>query len=97
MTERSTFLLVNPAAGRGRGARRRSLYESLLRERIGEFDSAASERPGHEVELLDRALERGYRSILALGGDGTWSVAADRIVRSSRRDVALGLLPAGTG
>jgi YegS/Rv2252/BmrU family lipid kinase len=97
VTDRSTFLLVNPAAGRGRGARRKGLYESLLRARIGDFDSAVSERPGHEVELLDRALERGYKNILALGGDGTWSVAADRIIRSSRQDVALGLLPAGTG
>ena len=31
------------------------------------------------------------------GGDGTWSAAADRIMQSGRTDVALGLLPAGTG
>jgi YegS/Rv2252/BmrU family lipid kinase len=97
MAERSTFVLLNPAAGRGRGAQRRDAYESLLREHLGAFDHGTSERPGHEVELVDRALERGYRRILAIGGDGTWSLAADRIVRSPRHDVTLGLLPAGTG
>ena len=97
MTERSTFVLLNPAAGRGRGARRWDAFASLLREHLGDWDHAVSERAGHEVELMDRALERGYRNIVAVGGDGTWSVAADRIVRSERRDVTLGLLPAGTG
>lgn len=97
MTPPPTFVLVNPAAGRGRGGKRREAFEALLRRHLGEFDRAVSERAGHEIELLDRALARGYRNIVAIGGDGTWSVAADRIIRSSRRDVTLGLLPAGTG
>ena len=47
--------------------------------------------------MEDQALDAGVRSILAIGGDGTWSAVADRIVRSDRSDVTLGLLPAGTG
>ncbi len=35
--------------------------------------------------------------IVAVGGDGTWSNVADRIVTSGRSDVALGILPSGTG
>ena len=97
MADPSAFLLVNPAAGRGRGSGRADLYRGLLREHLGEVDAVTTERPGHEVELLDRALADGHRNILAMGGDGTWSVAADRIVRSGRDDVRLGLLPAGTG
>jgi diacylglycerol kinase (ATP) len=95
--DRATFVLFNPAAGRGRGARRLESYLSLLGRHLGAFDHAATNRAGHEVELVDHALQAGYRSIVAVGGDGTWSIAADRIVRSGRKDVTLGLLPAGTG
>jgi diacylglycerol kinase (ATP) len=97
MPRASTFVLLNPAAGRGRGARRGREFLSLLERHVGPVDHAVSERPGHEGDLLDRALAEDYRSIVAVGGDGTWSAAADRIVRSARRDVTLGLLPAGTG
>lgn len=34
---------------------------------------------------------------MAVGGDGTWSHVADRIVASGREDVRFGLLPSGTG
>lgn len=96
-SERATFVLLNPAAGRGRGQRRIADYLTLLRRYLGAFDQAASERPGHEIALLDDALARGYERIVAVGGDGTWGTTADRIIHSGRRDVALGLLPAGTG
>ena len=46
---------------------------------------------------MDRALDAGHDAIVAVGGDGTWSRVADRILRSGRRDVALGLLAGGTG
>jgi diacylglycerol kinase (ATP) len=35
--------------------------------------------------------------VVAVGGDGTWSNVADCILSSDREDVALGLLPSGTG
>jgi diacylglycerol kinase (ATP) len=95
--ERSIFVLFNPAAGRGRGAQRVETYLGLLRRYLPGFEHASTRQAGDEVALVDRALERGYKSIVAVGGDGTWSIVADRIVRSGRTDVTLGLLPAGTG
>jgi len=53
--------------------------------------------PGEERELADQAIADGYTVIVATGGDGTWSNVADRLLASGRSDVALGLLPAGTG
>jgi len=60
-------------------------------------DFGTTERPGHERQLAERALDDGYDVIVAVGGDGTWSNVADRIVASGREDVALGVLPSGTG
>jgi diacylglycerol kinase (ATP) len=56
-----------------------------------------SSRPGGEQELADQAAAEGYDVVIAVGGDGTWSNVADRLVASGRKDVALGILPSGTG
>jgi diacylglycerol kinase (ATP) len=53
--------------------------------------------PGEERDLAENAVSGGYDVIVAVGGDGTWSNVADRIVASGRTDVALGILPSGTG
>ncbi|HET6349661.1 MAG TPA: diacylglycerol kinase family protein [Candidatus Krumholzibacteria bacterium] len=91
------FVLVNPAAGRGRRRARVRHYLKQLERHIGPFEPAVTQRPGDEVRLLDNALRDGVDCIVALGGDGTWGAAADRIMASGRREVALGLLPVGTG
>jgi diacylglycerol kinase (ATP) len=93
----SHFVIFNPAAGRGDAARLIREYGARLRECLGAFDSAETRMPGDEERLAERALQEGYSALIAIGGDGTWSKVADRIVRSGRREVALGLLPAGTG
>jgi diacylglycerol kinase (ATP) len=94
---KSVFVIINPAAGRGRRAKPISRYHDLLHRYLGEYEHASTVNPGDEVRLANQALERGYGSIIAVGGDGTWGAVADRIVRAQRDDVTLGLLPAGTG
>ncbi len=92
-----TFVIFNPAAGRGRCAKRIELYRSLLSSHGVEYDHVVTERAGQEIELADRAAAGGYDTVVAVGGDGTWSVVADRLVRSGNRNVSLALLPGGTG
>jgi len=50
-----------------------------------------------EARLTNDALSRGFRHIVAVGGDGTWSNVADALLKAGVRDAALGLVPAGTG
>lgn len=92
------LVLINPAAGRGRRRARLRDYLARLEKHVGPFEPAITQRPGDEVRLLDGALRSGVERIVALGGDGTWGAAADRILACGRgADVALGLLPVGTG
>ena len=92
------LVLVNPAAGRGRRRARLRDYLKRLEKYIGPFDTATTQRAGDEVRLLDDGLARGVTRVIAIGGDGTWNAAADRILARGRgRDVTLGLLPVGTG
>jgi len=93
----SVFVLFNPSAGRGRCARRIPGFLALLRRHLPRFEHALTTRAGEEDELVDRALAAGHDAVVAVGGDGTWSRAADRILRAGRSDVALGLLAGGTG
>jgi diacylglycerol kinase (ATP) len=94
---RRHFVIFNPASGRGRGGRRIELYRRLLNEALAEVSFGVTSRPGEERELADRALDDGFDVVVAVGGDGTWSNVADRVVASGRDDVALGILPSGTG
>lgn len=90
-------MVFNPASGRGRGRRRQAAYLELLERHLPGFDHGVTAAPGDENRLADEALAAGYDTLVAVGGDGTWSHVADRLLASGRTDVRLGLLPAGTG
>ena len=94
---RSVFVVFNPASGRGRGARRIDRFLSLLEKYMPGFTHAGTSRPGEESLLTDQAITEGFDLIVAVGGDGTWSNVADRIVSSGKENVALGILASGTG
>jgi YegS/Rv2252/BmrU family lipid kinase len=90
-------VIFNPASGRGRGQRLIATYERLLRGALEHVDFARTTRPGEERELAERAARDGYDVVVGVGGDGTWSNVADGLVSSGRANVALGVLPSGTG
>jgi len=68
-----------------------------LEEALDHVSFGTTTRPGGEAELADRAAGEGYDVVVAVGGDGTWSNVADRLLASGREDVAFAILPAGTG
>lgn len=72
-------------------------YRQLLSRSYPGLQVYVTDAPGDEYRLADRALEEGAELLVAVGGDGTWSHVADRILASGRTDVVLGVLPAGTG
>jgi len=94
---RRHFVILNPAAGRGRGGGRLAAYRRLLEERLDDVTLAETTRAGEEGELAKRAVGEGYDVVVAVGGDGTGSHVAHEGVASGRQDVALGILPSGTG
>ena len=94
---RRVFVIFNPASDGGRGEKRIPRYLELLRRHLPQFDHAVSCRSGDEASLAEGALQTGYDTIVAVGGDGTWSAVADRILSLNRTDVTFGVLPGGTG
>ncbi|MEO1086009.1 MAG: diacylglycerol kinase family protein [Acidobacteriota bacterium] len=95
MSDRRTAVLVNPAAGGGDAESTWARIEwgvGAHRVEVLQARSADGARRllGEKLPDLDR--------LLVVGGDGTANLAIDAVLRADRgADVAVGLVPAGTG
>lgn len=88
-------LIVNPTAGRGRGARAFPAAARALAA-IGSVAEHRTRAAGDERRLVREALDLGATTIAALGGDGTWSKVAAAMVEAGTSCRFLPLA-AGTG
>lgn len=88
-------VIVNPAAGRGRGARMLTDIRTAFAT-VGVTGIETTGMAGDEHALARRALDEGCTTLVAVGGDGTWSNVAGAILASGA-DCRLALLAAGTG
>jgi diacylglycerol kinase (ATP) len=89
------FVVFNPMSGKGRGA---ALVQPVLAalSGAGEVDHGLTREPGDEARLTREALQRGFRRLVAVGGDGTWGNVGNAIIESGT-DACLGLVAGGTG
>ena len=85
-------MLLNPAAGRGRG--RRSLATVTTAARRHGIEVEVPESPAALTDRARRAAEAGVERLLVGGGDGTWHQAARGLAGS---DCALAPIALGTG
>ena len=90
------FVVFNPFSGKGRGA---SLVQPVLAAFAGAgvVEHGLTQKAGDEARLTSEAIGRGFKKIVAVGGDGTWSNVGNAIVACAAHDVALGLVAGGTG
>ena len=93
----STAIIINPISG---GVRRdialaRAQLARTVVDRRGELlDVFVTEAVGHARELAAAAVKQGARLVIAWGGDGTINEVASALAFT---DVALGIIPAGSG
>jgi diacylglycerol kinase (ATP) len=88
-------VIVNPAAGRGRGARTLPAIRAAFAA-VGVTEIRATEVREGERAVAARAIADGFTTLVAAGGDGTWGNVANGILASGA-DVRLALIAAGTG
>src|SRR5688572_12060461 len=90
-------VIVNPAAGRGRGARTLTAVTTAFNA-VGVTDIQTTKARDDEGDIARRAMDAGATTLVAVGGDGTWGNVANAILASgANRDVRLALIAAGTG
>lgn len=92
-------VIVNPVAANGAVGKRWPQMQTILRAEGGQFDVSFTEGPNHATELARKALSAGYRTIVAVGGDGTLNEVVNGLVIEGIVDptVNLGIIPGGTG
>ena len=87
-------VLVNPASGRGRVTRSEASVLSGLGSRGDHVVAIEGDSAEHADQLVRQAVADGMDILVAVGGDGTVNLALQAVVGT---DIALGILPLGTG
>ncbi|MCB9299582.1 MAG: diacylglycerol kinase family lipid kinase [Lewinellaceae bacterium] len=94
------YAIANPISGRGVIRREWASLQQRISRQLPVEEFVLTEYPGHAMELAQRAVEKGYRKLLAIGGDGTNHEVANGILRQqtvASTEVTHALLPIGTG
>jgi len=92
----ATVFLVNPASDNGLTGKR---WPELAHRAAGlglAGETLFSERPGHLIELAERASRDGAELVVAVGGDGTVNEAVNGLIRAGG-STELATIAIGTG
>lgn len=96
--KKAYFFIINPHAGNERGCKDWTLIESCLRKEKIAYEFIFTEKKHHAFELSEKAADKGYETIIAVGGDGTLNEIANGILKSNNpSDIVLGMIPVGSG
>ncbi len=87
-------VLVNPTSGKGRGARSATQAISRLRELGCEVTELVGADGPDAVLLARHAVQDGYETLVAVGGDGMVHLVLQAVAGT---DVRLGIVAAGSG
>jgi len=91
-----TVFLVNPASDNGVTGKRWPELANRAAHLGLEGETLFSERPGHLIDLAERAAREGAELVVAVGGDGTLNEVANGLVRAGGA-TELATIPIGTG
>ena len=96
----SWFVIANPISGNKKISDTWKEIEQLLNEKNIDFSYAFTAYSKHEIELVQNAIQKGYRNIISVGGDGTLhhvvnGIMMQRYVKTS--DITVAVIPLGTG
>ncbi len=92
-----TRLIFNPVSDRHRSRRKVDALRAAT-ERVGGLEWVQTERPGHAVELAERAALEGAHLVVAVGGDGTVHEVLNGLIRlPQEKRPAMGVVPLGSG
>jgi len=95
------LVIVNPHASIGQCGKDWPEIEQILINEGIEFDAIQTEYPRHAIDLVkDNILEKGYKKIISVGGDGTNNEVINGIFSQDRfptTEIMMGVIPVGTG
>jgi len=92
------FLVINPGSGNGRSRQLADHYRKLLLANEQNVDSAETTELSDAAFLTKQAISSGYKTIVAIGGDGTISQVINGFMTSPQMESppVLAVLYSGT-
>ena len=90
----NVFVVLNPVAGTSDPALVRSEIEDRLIEFGGKNQIYETTGKDNVREVVKDALQQGYQTFWAAGGDGTVSAVANGLINE---DIPMGIIPLGSG
>ncbi len=98
--ESSFAFILNPVSSGGKSLNFWKSFEKNLKNENISYQLFQTTKSGEAVELVQKAIQSGFKKIIAIGGDGTLHQVANGILSQSfydTKDIAMGLIPMGTG
>lgn len=99
-TTANWYIIVNPAASGGKAGRLWPAIEQELLAAKVEFTAVFTTGAREATNLAKKAIEQGYRHLMAVGGDGTNNEVINGILQQTivpSTEILYCLLPIGTG
>ena len=94
------LIIVNPNAGVKKSSRDWPMIERELKEGGFDFEVVMTGHRDHAKHLTAGYIEKGYRNIVVVGGDGTMNEVVNGIYTQNTvppSEILLGMIPVGTG
>jgi diacylglycerol kinase (ATP) len=86
------YYIINPAAGKGKINQVQDKLRDRLRELGIDGEFAKTTGPGDATKMVKLAIQKGYNTIVVVGGDGSVNEAVNGI---TKENVAVGIIPMG--
>ena len=94
------YIIANPCSGKRVYRRKLKLLRTALYACGQKGELRFTRREGHAVELARQAVNRGYKQLVVMGGDGTMNEVINGIFSSdcpAYEEITLAAIPSGTG
>jgi YegS/Rv2252/BmrU family lipid kinase len=94
------LVIVNPNAGRKKGEKDWPVISGLLKEAEFNFLPLSTQHRDHAIHMAQEYINKGFRNIIVVGGDGTLNEVVNGIFRQNAcptTDIKLGMIMVGTG
>ena len=82
-------IILNPVAGRGYGAKAELELRQHLKAEGLDFDLVRTDGPWHAAELAEQAVNAGFKTVVAAGGDGTFNEVLNGLMAALRTEAKL--------
>ena len=100
MTNRKWYIIANPTAGKGKVLQKLPLLEKLLQSYEIAYDLVKTEKKGDGILLAKKGIQKGFKNIIAIGGDGTNNEVVNGIMQQQSvpsTEICYSILSIGTG